>query len=165
MKFGIHNSSWLDTRDAAEIFEAVKAKALWAEDHGFVWFSVMDHMIQIPRVGAPDDPVLEGWAVLAALAAITSRIRLATLCTAVSYRNPAHLAFAATVDVISRGRMTLGIGAGFFGDEYRQYGWEFPQRPAVHTPDGGSGRIDPQDVGRATDDFSWPIFPCRGGDP
>jgi alkanesulfonate monooxygenase SsuD/methylene tetrahydromethanopterin reductase-like flavin-dependent oxidoreductase (luciferase family) len=159
MKFGIHNSSWLDTRDAAEIFEAVKAKALWAKDHSFVWFSVMDHMIQIPRVGAPEDPVLEGWAVLAALAAITSRIRLATLCTTVSYRNPAHLAkFAATVDVISRGRMTLGIGAGFFEDEYRQYGWEFPQRPAVaDPPDGGSGRIDPQDVGRATDDFSWPI--------
>ena len=107
----------------------VKAKARWAEDHGFVWFSVMDHMIQIPRVGAPDEPVLEGWAVLAALAAITSRIRLATLCTAVSYRNPAHLAkFAATVDLISRGRLTLGIGAGFFEDEYRQYGWEFPPK-------------------------------------
>ena len=132
MKFGIHNSSWADVRDPNEIFEAVKTKALWAENHGFVWFSVMDHMIQIPRVGAPDEPVLEGWAVLAALAAITSRIRLAALCTAVGYRNPAHLAkFAATVDLISRGRMTLGIGAGFFEDEYRQYGWEFPERPAV----------------------------------
>ena len=131
MKFGIHNSSWLDRRDLAEVFETVKTKAQWAEDRGFVWFSVMDHMIQIPRVGAPDDPVLEGWAVLAALATVTSRIRLATLCTAVGYRNPAHLAkFAATVDLISRGRMTLGIGAGFFEDEDRQYGWEFPQKPA-----------------------------------
>ena len=60
-----------------------RAKAQWAEDHGFVWFSVLDHMIQIPRVCAPDEPVLEGWTVLAALAATTSRIRLATLCTAV----------------------------------------------------------------------------------
>ena len=132
MKFGIHNSSWLDRRDLAEVFETVKTKAQWAEDRGFVWFSVMDHMIQIPRVGAPDDPVLEGWAVLAALATVTSRIRLATLCTAVGYRNPAHLAkFAATVDLISRGRMTLGIGAGFFEDEYRQYGWEFPPKSAT----------------------------------
>jgi len=43
----------------------VRAKAQWAEEHGFVWFSVMDHMIQIPRVGAPDESVLEGWTVLA----------------------------------------------------------------------------------------------------
>ncbi len=132
MRFGIHNSSWLDSPDPAEAFEVVKAKALWAEAHGFAWFSVMDHMIQIPRVGAPDEPVLEGWTVLAGLAAVSGRIRLATLCTAVGYRNPAHLAkIAAGVDLISRGRLTLGIGAGFFEDEYRQYGWEFPPRPAT----------------------------------
>ncbi len=132
MKFGIHNSSWRDAADPADAFAAVTAKARWAEDHGFVWFSVLDHMIQIPRVGAPDEPFLEGWTVLAALAAVTSRIRLATLATAVGYRNPAHLAkIAATVDVISRGRLTLGIGAGFFEDEYRQYGWEFPPDPAT----------------------------------
>jgi len=132
MKFGIHNASWLDSADPADAFEAVRLKAQWAEDHGFVWFSVMDHMIQIPRVGAPDDPVLEGWTVLAGLAAVTHRIRLATLATAVGYRNPAHLAkIAASVDVMSRGRLTLGIGAGFFEDEYRQYGWEFPPQPAT----------------------------------
>jgi alkanesulfonate monooxygenase SsuD/methylene tetrahydromethanopterin reductase-like flavin-dependent oxidoreductase (luciferase family) len=115
MKFGIHNSSWLDASNPAEAFEAVKAKAQWAEDHGFVWFSVMDHMIQIPRVGAPDEPVLERWAVLAALAAVTSRIRLATLCTALGNRHPSQLAnIAASIDLISRGRPTFGIGAGFF---------------------------------------------------
>lgn len=129
MRFGIHHAAWLDTPDP---FAAVKAKAQWAEDHGFVWFSVMDHMIQIPGVGAPADPVLEGWAVVAALAAVTRRIRLATLVTAVGYRNPAHLAkIAASVDVISRGRLTLGIGAGFFEDEYRQYGWDFPPQAAT----------------------------------
>jgi F420-dependent oxidoreductase-like protein len=132
MRFGIHNSSWRDSPDPAEAFEAVKVKAQWAERHGFVWFSVLDHMIQIPRVGAPDEPFLEGWTVLAGLAAVTSRIRLATLATAVGYRNPAHLAkIAASVDLISRGRLTLGIGAGFFEEEYRQYGWEFPARPAT----------------------------------
>jgi F420-dependent oxidoreductase-like protein len=132
MKFGIHHPSWVDSPDPAEAFEAVKAKAQWVENHGFVWFSVQDHMIQTPRMGVPDEPILEGWTVLAGLAAVTSRIRLATLATVVGYRNPAHLAkIAASVDLISRGRLTLGIGAGFFEDEYKQYGWEFPPRPAT----------------------------------
>ena len=132
MKFGIHNPSWVFGSDPTEAFEGVKAKAQWAENHGFVWFSVMDHLIQIGGVGAPDEPFMEGWTVLSALAAVTSRIRLATLATSVGYRNPAHLAkIAAGVDLISRGRLTLGIGAGYFETEYRQYGWEFPARPAV----------------------------------
>jgi F420-dependent oxidoreductase-like protein len=132
MKFGIHNPSWVYGPDPAEIFERVKAKAQWAENHGLVWFSVMDHLIQIAGVGAPDEPFMEGWTVLSALAAVTSRIRLATLASSVGYRNPAHLAkIAAGVDLISGGRLTLGIGAGYFETEYRQYGWEFPQRPAV----------------------------------
>ena len=132
MKFGIHNSSWLFGGDSSEIFDAVKAKAQWAEDHGFAWFSVMDHLIQIANIGAPDEPFMEGWTVLSALAAVTSRIRLATLVSSVGYRNPAHLAkIAAGVDLISRGRLTFGIGAGWFETEYRQYGWEFPPRPAL----------------------------------
>ena len=81
MKFGIHNPSWWFGPDPAEAFEAVEAKAQWAENHGFVWFSVMDHLIQIDGVGAPDEPFMEGWTVLSALAAVTSRIRLATLAT------------------------------------------------------------------------------------
>jgi alkanesulfonate monooxygenase SsuD/methylene tetrahydromethanopterin reductase-like flavin-dependent oxidoreductase (luciferase family) len=89
----------------------------------------MDHLIQIAIVGAPDEPFMEGWT---ALAAVTSRIRLATLASSVAYRNPAHLAkIASGVDQLSRGRLTLGIGAGWFEEEYRQYGWEFPPRPAV----------------------------------
>jgi F420-dependent oxidoreductase-like protein len=132
MKFGIHNPSWIFGSDPAEAFEGVKAKAQWAETHGFTWFSVMDHLIQIPPVGAPDEPFIEGWTALSALAAVTSRIRLATLASSVAYRNPAHLAkIAAGVDLISRGRLTLGIGAGWFDAEYRQYGWEFPERPAI----------------------------------
>jgi alkanesulfonate monooxygenase SsuD/methylene tetrahydromethanopterin reductase-like flavin-dependent oxidoreductase (luciferase family) len=79
VKFGIHNPSWLFGPDPAEAFEAAKTKAQWAENHGFVWFSVMDHLIQIGGVGAPDEPFMEGWTVLSALAAVTSRIRLATL--------------------------------------------------------------------------------------
>jgi F420-dependent oxidoreductase-like protein len=132
MKFGIHNPSFIFGPDPAEAFEGLKAKALWAETHGFTWFSVMDHLIQIPPVGDAREPFIEGWTALTALAAVTSRIRLATLVSSVAYRNPAHLAkIAAGVDLISRGRLTLGIGAGWFETEYRQYGWEFPERPAV----------------------------------
>jgi F420-dependent oxidoreductase-like protein len=132
MRFGIHNPSWWYGPDPASVFEAVKAKAQWAENHGFVWFSVMDYLIQIGGVGTPDQPFMEGWTILSALAAVTSRIRLATLATSVGYRNPAHLAkIAAGVDLISRGRLTLGIGAGWNEAEYKQYGWEFPPRPAT----------------------------------
>lgn len=132
MKFGIHNPSWQFATDPAGIFAAVAGKARWAEEHGFAWFSVMDHLIQIGGVGAPDEPFMEGWTVLSALAAVTGRIRLATLASSVAYRNPAHLAkIAAGVDQISRGRLTLGIGAGWFAEEYRQYGWDFPPEPAV----------------------------------
>jgi F420-dependent oxidoreductase-like protein len=132
MKFGVHNPSWVYGPDPPKLFEGVKAKAQWAENHGFVWFSVMDHLIQISGVGAPTEPFMEGWTVLSALAAVTSRIRLATLATSVAFRNPAHLAKIATgVDQISSGRMTLGIGAGWFEGEYKQYGWEFPPRPAT----------------------------------
>ena len=132
MKFGVHNPSWVYGPDATKAFEGIRAKAQWAENHGFVWFSVMDHLIQIGGVGAPTDPFMEGWTAISALAAVTSRIRLATLATSVAYRNPAHLAkIAAGVDQISGGRMTLGIGAGWFEGEYKQYGWEFPPRPAT----------------------------------
>ena len=102
MKFGIHNPSWVYSANPGEAFEGLKAKAQWAETHGFVWFSVMDHLIQIGGVGAPDEPFMEGWTVLSALAAVTSRIRLATLASSVAFRNPAHLAkIAAGVDQIS----------------------------------------------------------------
>ncbi len=95
MKFGIHNPSWVYGPDPAEAFEAVKAKAQWAESHGFVWFSVMDHLIQIPGVGAPDEPFMEGWTVLSASAqqpaAFGSRrspLRSATAIPRISPRSP-----------------------------------------------------------------------------
>ncbi len=132
MKFGIHNPSWMFGSDQHQIFEEVKKKAQWAEANGFNWFSLMDHLIQIPIVGVEDEPFMEGWSTLSALAAVTNKIRLATLVTSVAYRNPAHLAkIAAGVDIISGGRLTFGIGAGWHIPEYRQYNWEFPEKPAV----------------------------------
>ena len=132
MRFGIHNPSWLYGPDPYQMFEQLKRKALWAEQHGYTWFSVMDHLIQIPGVGEPEEPFMESWTVLSALAAVTEKIRLATLVTSVAYRNPALLAkMAAGVDIISRGRLTFGFGAGWYDQEYGQYGYEFPERPAV----------------------------------
>jgi F420-dependent oxidoreductase-like protein len=131
MRFGIHNPSFRFEGDPTDLFAGLAARAQWAEENGFAWFSVMDHLIQIPVVGAPDEPFMEGWTALAGLAAVTRRIRLATLVTSVAYRNPALLArIAAGVDNISRGRLTFGFGAGWFAEEYRQYGYVFPEAPA-----------------------------------
>ncbi|HET7882252.1 MAG TPA: hypothetical protein VFL55_15300, partial [Acetobacteraceae bacterium] len=54
---------WVYGSDPAKAFEGIKAKAQWAENHGFVWCSVMDHLIQIGGVGAPTEPFIEGWTV------------------------------------------------------------------------------------------------------
>lgn len=132
MRFGIHNPSWLFGSDRYEIFEEVKRKAQWAEEHGFTWFSVMDHLIQIPGVGVSDEPFMEGWTVISALAAVTTKIRLAALVSSVAYRNPALIAkMAAGIDIISRGRLTFGFGAGWYFQEYGQYGYHFPDKPAT----------------------------------
>ena len=53
MKFGVHNPSWVYGPNPAEAFDGIKAKALWADNNDFVWFSVMDHLVQIGGVGAP----------------------------------------------------------------------------------------------------------------
>jgi alkanesulfonate monooxygenase SsuD/methylene tetrahydromethanopterin reductase-like flavin-dependent oxidoreductase (luciferase family) len=67
----------------------------------------------------PDEPFMESWTVLSALAAETSCIRLATLATSVVFRNPAHLAKIATdIDLISRGRLTFGFCAGWHESEF-----------------------------------------------
>lgn len=132
MQFGIRNPSFLFPKGEARIFDNLKRKAQWAEAHGFVWFDIMDHMIQIaPGAGEADDPFMESWTTLAMLAAVTEKIRLGTMITSVSYRKPALLAkMSATVDIISHGRLTLSIGAGWYEAEYRQYGWDFPPAAA-----------------------------------
>src|SRR5213075_902964 len=99
-----------------------------AERLGYNWASVGDHFIANPVFGARDtDPWNEGWTSLAALAEATSRIHIGAMVTSVGYRHPAVLAkMAATVDVISEGRLEFGIGAGYLETEYRMYGLPFP---------------------------------------
>jgi F420-dependent oxidoreductase-like protein len=108
-------------------FERVVELATAAENAGFGLVSVMDHLYQIGGVGPETDPMLEAWTTLGALAASTKRVRLATLVTGVTYRNPAMLAkMVTTLDVISGGRAVLGLGAAWNEDEHRGYGFEFP---------------------------------------
>ena len=110
-----------------ELFERLAEIARTAEESGFSSLTVMDHLHQIPSVGPPTNWMLEGNTILAALATRTSRVSLGLLVGGVTYRNPALLAkIATTLDVISRGRAVLGLGAGWYEDEHRAYGFEFP---------------------------------------
>ncbi|MDX1437582.1 MAG: TIGR03560 family F420-dependent LLM class oxidoreductase [Anaerolineales bacterium] len=132
MEFGYHHAYFDQDAEAETVYARVVERALWAEKHGFSLFTVMDHLIQIGGLGPQHWPVMEPWTLLGALAAETSRIRLGTLATSVGYRNPALLAkMAAGVDIISGGRLVLGIGAGWFEEEYRQYGYPYEPKASV----------------------------------
>ncbi|HET9895954.1 MAG TPA: LLM class F420-dependent oxidoreductase [Streptosporangiaceae bacterium] len=104
--------------------------AVWKEADDIEIFEsgwLFDHFY--PIVGDSHRPCLEGWSALAALAQATSRLRLGIMVTGVHYRHPAVLAnMAATIDVISRGRLELGIGAGWNEEESGAYGIELGSR-------------------------------------
>src|SRR5919197_5793416 len=111
----------------AEMFDDTVARARAAEAGGFSSVWVMDHFWQLPALGGPEQPILEAYVLLGALAARTERVQLGTLVTGVTYRNPALLAkMVTTLDVISKGRAILGIGAAWHEEEHRGYGFEFP---------------------------------------
>ena len=125
-KFGVQlpNFSGLDP---ADLFEHVAALATTAEEAGFDSVWVMDHFYQLPALGGPDQPMLEAYTLLGALAARTQRVQLGTLVTGVTYRNPAILAkIVTTLDIISRGRAILGIGAAWYDVEHQGLGVDFP---------------------------------------
>ncbi|MEE9592194.1 MAG: LLM class F420-dependent oxidoreductase [Thermoplasmata archaeon] len=103
------------------------AKALDRLDFASGWF--YDHFHPVPKP-APLS-VFECWTMTTAIAALTQRLRVGQMVTANSYRNPTLLAkIAACVDVLSKGRLEFGLGAGWFEHEYRGYGYDFPS-PAV----------------------------------
>lgn len=110
----------------AAIFSNVVAQARAAEAAGFDRLFVMDHFYQLPTLGEPDEPMLECYSLLAALAQHTTSMRLASLVTGNTYRNPALLAKTiTTLDHVSGGRATLGIGAGWFEQEHSALGFPF----------------------------------------
>jgi F420-dependent oxidoreductase-like protein len=87
----------------------------------------MDHFYQLPALGGGTQPMLEGYTLLGALAATTTRVKLGTLVTGVTYRNPAMLAKqVTTLDIISRGRAILGLGAAWHDVEHEAMGFDFP---------------------------------------
>jgi F420-dependent oxidoreductase-like protein len=119
MRFGVHAGLQNTTTD--------ELRALWrrVEDHGFEWISIWDHFYAADATGGP--VCLEAIATHAALALSTSRVRCGSLVYSVGYRHPAVLANAmATLDHLSDGRVTLGLGGGWLQAEYDAYGLPFP---------------------------------------
>jgi F420-dependent oxidoreductase-like protein len=99
-------------------------RAIWriADDAGFDHCWAMDHLASIGPIG-DDRPIFDGWALLAAMAAATTRVRMGLMVTGVTYRNPALLAkMATTVDHLSGGRLEFGIGAAWATNEHEMYG-------------------------------------------
>ena len=97
-------------------------------DEGDAWDSiwVYDHFHSVPEPNG--EAMHEAWSLMNAFAASTSRVRLGQMCTCMAYRNPAYLAkVATTADVISGGRVEMGIGAGWYEHEWRAYGYGFPR--------------------------------------
>src|SRR6476659_224720 len=88
-----------------------------------IW--VYDHFHTVPEPSG--EATHEAWTLMAALGAVTNKVRLGQMCTCMSYRNPAYLAkVAATVDHVSEGRVEMGIGAGWYEHEWRAYGYGVP---------------------------------------
>jgi F420-dependent oxidoreductase-like protein len=110
--------------DPVAAFERVRELAVAADESGFATIWAPDHFVPF---GPPGAYVFEVWTTLAALARETKEIRLGQLVTGNGYRNPALLAkMASTLDVIAGGRLTFGIGAGWYEDEYQAFGYDFP---------------------------------------
>lgn len=127
MRFGLQIPNFTHDVPDAELFERVVEHATAAEETGFTSVWVMDHLYQLPPLGGPDQPMLEAYTLLGALAARTERVQLGTLVTGVTYRNPALLAkMITTLDVISAGRAILGIGAAWYDVEHEGLGFAFP---------------------------------------
>lgn len=119
VRFGIQ------TPQEGATYDALATHWREADALGFdsVWLD--DHLYSVVR--PPGEPQMEAWTLLAALAHETRRIEIGILVTCNSYRSPALVAkLAATVDVLSGGRLVHGMGAGWYESEYRGYGYDFP---------------------------------------
>ena len=115
--------------DPAEQWSAIRDVAQYADRGPWESVWVYDHFHTVPR--PTDEACHEAWTLMSALGATTERVRLGQMCTCMSYRNPAYLAkVAATCDVISGGRVEMGIGGGWYEHEWRAYGYGFP-KPGV----------------------------------
>jgi F420-dependent oxidoreductase-like protein len=111
--------------EPADQWRAMRDVALAADQGPFESVWVFDHFHTVPI--PTEEATHEAWSLMAALGAVTERVRLGQMCTCMGYRNPAYLAkVAATVDIVSGGRVEMGIGAGWYEHEWRAYGYGFP---------------------------------------
>ena len=123
--YQIPNFSYPDV-PADQLFPTITAQAVEADTSGFDTLLVMDHFYQLPVLGEPDEPMIECYTLLSALAQHTSTVQLSALVTGNTYRNPTLLAKTVTaLDLVSGGRAVLGIGAGWFELEHDALGYEF----------------------------------------
>jgi F420-dependent oxidoreductase-like protein len=126
MKFGLQHPCFsfdYSNQNTSRIIDTLSDVITKAENKGFDSFWVMDHFHQISVIGKPEEPMLEGWTTISALAGITTRIKLGTLVTGVIYRYPSILAkIGATLDILSKGRLFFGIGAAWNEEESLAYG-------------------------------------------
>ncbi len=107
---------WATMRDLAQAADRGPWESLWVYDHF--------HTVPVPS----DEATHEAWTLMAAFGAVTDRVRLGQMCTCMGYRNPTYLAkVAATIDVISGGRVEMGIGGGWYEHEWNAYGYGFPR--------------------------------------
>jgi F420-dependent oxidoreductase-like protein len=115
----------LDTAQHQLLWPELVDRVQFAESAGFDGIWVFDHFT--PLYGDANGPCMEGWTLLAGLAAVTSRIRLGVLVTGITYRHPSVLATEAiTVDQISNGRLEIGMGAAWHEPEHEALGLPFP---------------------------------------
>jgi F420-dependent oxidoreductase-like protein len=127
MRFGLHFMDFNLPGEPASIAPTIAATAKATEEAGGSWFTAMDHFFQMEQYRTAHDPMLEGYSVLAFAAAHTSRIKLGTLVTGVTYRHPGILAkTVTTLDVLSEGRAMLGIGAAWYEREHLALGVPYP---------------------------------------
>jgi F420-dependent oxidoreductase-like protein len=127
LKFGIQHPSFSYGGTGEQLVESLRKITTSAEKLGYSSFWVMDHFHQIQYVGGEHEPMLEGWTTLGVIAGFTSKIMLGTLVTGNIYRHPSILAkIGATLDVLSKGRLIMGIGAGWNEAESKAYGIPFP---------------------------------------
>jgi F420-dependent oxidoreductase-like protein len=127
VKIGVHVPDLTYPGGATMLGPDLARVAETADAAGVDRLSVMDHVWQIPNVGPIDHDMLEAYTTLGYLAAHSSRVKLLTLVTGVTYREPGLLAKAVTtLDVLSGGRAMLGIGAAWNEDESRGLGLFFP---------------------------------------
>lgn len=127
MDVALHVASftWPDTPDSTA--KTLARVASVADQGGFAALSVMDHLFQMDQYFDAAEPMLEGYTTLGYLAAVTERVQLGLLVTGVTYRHPGVLAkIVTTVDVLSKGRGELGIGAAWYEREHDGLGVPYP---------------------------------------